>query len=134
MHPYSYKQPVNMILVLLQYLFNIFCSEDIWVLHHHNTDMYNQLCMYNRLHMFPPYPNFIHFEKLLLDNRTKDYALYIYIYTCIYTTYNHIYIYIYIYIYTYTYRYIRLYMFNKYIYIDIVSVCMFICIIYILYM
>ena len=80
MHPYSYKQPVNIILVLLQYLFNIFCSEDIWVLHHHNTDMYNQLCMYNRLHMFSPYPNFIHFEKLLLDNRTKDYALYIYIY------------------------------------------------------
>ena len=25
-------------LVLLQYLFNVFCSPDIWVLHHHNRD------------------------------------------------------------------------------------------------
>ena len=67
--------------VLFQYLFNVFCSADIWVLHHHNTDMYNQLCMYNHLHMFPPYSKYIHFEKLLLDNESKEYALYIHTYT-----------------------------------------------------
>ena len=30
--------------------------------------------MYNHLHMFPPYPKFIHFEKLLLYNRLKVYG------------------------------------------------------------
>ena len=32
------------------------------------------LAMYNCVHMFPPYPNVIHFEKLLLHNRSKEYA------------------------------------------------------------
>ena len=63
--------------------------------------------MYNRLHMFPPYPNFIHFEKLLLDNRTKDHALYIYIH--VYT--QHIIIYIYIYIYIFIHIHIDIYVY-----------------------
>ena len=70
--------------------------------------------MYNHVHMFPQYKSFIDFEKLFLDKRSNEYALYIYnIYI------QHIFIYIYIYIYIYTYKYICLYMclymFNKYI-------------------
>ena len=32
------------------------------------------LAKYYDMHMFPPYPNFIHFEKHLLHNRLKEYA------------------------------------------------------------
>ena len=75
MHPYSYKQPVNIHYPsAFTVFFNVFCFPDIWVLHHHNTDMHNQLYMYKHVHMFPPYSNFIHFEKLLLDNRSKENA------------------------------------------------------------
>ena len=84
------------ILVLLHYLFNVFCYADIWFLHHHDKDMCNELCMYNHVHMFPPYTNFIHFENCcqITDQKSMHYIY-------IYTTYNHIYIYIYIYIYKY---------------------------------
>ena len=34
----------------------------------------SQLAMYNDIHMILPYPNFIHFEKLLLHNRSKECA------------------------------------------------------------
>ena len=30
--------------------------------------------IYNEIHIFPSYPNFIHFEKLLLHNRLKEYV------------------------------------------------------------
>ena len=93
------------ILVLLHYLFNVFCYADIWFLHHHDKDMCNELCMYNHVHMFPPYTNFIHFENCcqITDQKSMHY---------IYTHIQHIIIYIYIYIYTYTYKYILC---NKYI-------------------
>ena len=79
--------------------------------------------MCNHVHMFPSYTNFIHFEKLLLHNRSKEYALHIY------TTYNYIYKYIDRYIDINIYIYIRLmniyryyicmyvYVYNIYIYI-----------------
>ena len=86
------------------------------------------------MHMFPPYPNFIHFEKLFLDNRSKEYALYVCIYintTYDIITYINIYIYTYIHIDINIYIYIRLkniyryyifmyvYLYNIYIYLHI---------------
>ena len=85
--------------------------------------------MCNHVHMFPSYTNFIHFEKLLLHNRSKEYALHIY------TTYNYIYKYIDRYIDINIYIYIRLmniyryyicmyvYVYNIYIYIYIYHIC-----------
>ena len=70
MHPYSYKQPVNIHYSSFYSIFLMSFAQQIFGFYIVTTDMYNQLCMYNHVHMFPPYANFIHFEKLLLDSRS----------------------------------------------------------------
>ena len=57
--------------------------------------------MYNHVHMFPPYTNFIHFENCcqITDQKSMHY-IYIYI--------QHIIIYIYIYVYIYIYIHIHI--------------------------
>ena len=122
------------------------------MLHHHSTDIYNHLCRYNHVHMFPPYPNFIALSEQssimwnmsqwkttstsfiitwsfmsLLDNHQLKKKIHVshYVYMYIYT---YIYIYIFcIYLHTYTYKYICLNIIN--IYIDIKS--MYVCVYYI---
>ena len=51
------------------YVYNIYyiCNK-----YRERTD--RQLATYNDIHMFPLYPNFIHFEKLLLHNKSKECA------------------------------------------------------------
>ena len=136
MHPYSYKQPGN-----IHYSSAFTVSFQFFFLSRYvGSTLSQHICMIGYVCIIM-YTCFLHIQILsTLKNccQITDknicityiyiYALhiYIYIYIC-----NYIYIYIYIYIYTYTYKYICLYMFNKYIQILSLYVCL--CIEYIYY-
>ena len=53
------------------YVYNIY---SIYVINIYIERADRYLAIYNDIHMLPPYPNFIHFEKLLLHKRSKEYA------------------------------------------------------------
>ena len=57
------------ILYLYVYVYNIY-----YICNKYLERADRQLAIYNDIHMFPPYPNFIHFDKLLLHSRSKEYA------------------------------------------------------------